>query len=222
MKYRFNRIEEAVKDIQAGKLVIVMDSKEREYEGDLIGSAAMANAQTVNFMTKYARGAYIAVFMPYGLCDRLDIPPMGGASNESFNQTKFRLAVDAKRSVSGSSAQDRALTVNLLAGVKTKPSDFVRPGHVVPIEANRDGLRSRRGHTEAGVELMKLAEIDPPAAIDLEILDDDGQMAHEEKLFELSRRFKLKIITIDDLVQYLEITPKRPPVRKKLAAGVGS
>jgi 3,4-dihydroxy 2-butanone 4-phosphate synthase / GTP cyclohydrolase II len=202
MKYRFDSVEDAVRDIKKGKLVIVMDSKEREYEGDFIGAGAMVTPQSINFLTKEARGAYIAVFMPHGLCDRLNIPPMG-LSNDSFNQTKFRLAVDARHSVSGSSAHDRALTVKLLADPKSKPSDFVRPGHVVPIEANEKGILGRRGHTEAGVELVKLAGINPPVAVDLEILDDDGSMAHEDKLFKLAKKFNLRIIKVDDVVDYV-------------------
>lgn len=202
MKNKFDTVEEAIRDIQKGKLVIVMDSKEREYEGDFIGAASKTTPETINFMTKYARGAYIAVFMPAGICDKFDIPPMAGI-NDSFNKTKFRLAVDAKKSVSGSSAHDRALTVNLLGNPKSKPSDFVRPGHVVPIEADPRGLAGRRGHTEAGVELVKLAGIEPAVAVDLEILDDDGSMAHEKKLFELAEEFSLKIIQVEDLAAYV-------------------
>ena len=202
MKHRFDPIEDAVREIQKGNLVIIMDSKDREYEGDFIGAASKATPETINFMTKVARGAYIAVFMPHGLCNKLDIPPMG-QTNDSFNQTKFRLAVDAKKSVSGSSAQDRALTVNLLANAQAAPRDFVRPGHVVPIEANEKGLLGRKGHTESGVELVKLAGISPAVAVDLEILDEDGTMAHEDALFRVAKQYNLKIIQIDDLVAYL-------------------
>lgn len=211
MSYRFDSIEDAVSEIRKGRLVIVMDSKSREYEGDFIGSAAKATAETVNFMVKHARGAYIAVFMPNGLCDKLDIPPMGRV-NDSFNHTKFRIAVDAKKSVSGSSAQDRALTVNLLANPKSAPADFVRPGHVVPIEANANGVLGRKGHTESGVDLVRLAGIDPPVAVDLEILDEDGTMAHEDALFRIAKEHKLKIIQIDDLVDYLEKKAGSAPV----------
>ena len=202
MKYQFDRIEDAVEDIRKGKLVIIMDSKDREYEGDFVGAGSKVTPESINFLTKYARGAYVAVFMPAGLCDKLNIPPMG-PNNDSFNQTKFRLAVDGKGCSSGSSAFDRALTVNLLADPNSRPSDFVRPGHVVPIEANKDGLKGRRGHTEAGVELVRAAGVEPAVAVDLEILDDDGNMAHEEKLFELARRFNLKIIQVEDLISYL-------------------
>ncbi len=206
MKYKFDRIEDAVSDIKNGKLVIILDSREREYEGDFVGAAARVTAQTINFMTLYARGAYIAVFMPAGRCETLEIPPMC-ATNDSFNQTKFRVAVDAGSGMSGSSAFDRAKTVNLLADPRAKASDFIRPGHVVPIEANERGLLGRIGHTEAGMELVRLAGFNPAVAVDLEILDDDGQMAHEKKLFELRKKFNLKIIQIDDLVSHIKNNP---------------
>ena len=200
MGYKFDSIPEAIEEIRKGKLVIVMDSKEREYEGDFIGAAAKTTPPMINLMVTVARGAYIAVFMPPGRCDELEIPGLG--ANTSFNHTKFRLSVDSRKNVSGSSAFDRADTVNLLGNPKATASDFARPGHVVPIEAHPQGLGARRGHTEAGVELVRLAGIEPAVAVDLEILDDDGSMAHEEKLFEIAREHRLKIITIEDLVKF--------------------
>ncbi|MFZ5803168.1 MAG: 3,4-dihydroxy-2-butanone-4-phosphate synthase [Candidatus Omnitrophota bacterium] len=207
MAYQFDTVEEALKDIRAGKLVIVLDGKNREYEGDFIGAASMVTPETINFLVSYAKGAFVAVFMPAGRCDQLDIPPMGAGKNTSFNQTKFRLAVDAKKGGSGSSAIDRAMTVKLLGLADTKAEDFVRPGHVVPIEASGGGVVARPGHTEAGVELMRLAGIEPPVAVDLEILDDDGSMAHEEKLFELAKKFKIRIITIESLIAFVKSKP---------------
>ena len=202
MKYKFDSVKDSITDIRKGKLVIVMDSKEREYEGDFIGAATLVKPETINFLVTHARGAFIAVFMPYDRCNQLNIPPMG-TSNDSFNQTKFRLAVDTRTGTSGSSAIDRAKTVNQLANPQAKAEDFVRPGHVVPIEANPRGLLGRKGHTEAGVELVRLAGIQPNVAVDLEILDDDGSMAHEKKLFELSKKFNLRIITVDQLFDYV-------------------
>lgn len=202
MKYQFDRVEDAIQEIQKGKLVIILDSKDREYEGDFVGAACKVTPETINFMVTHARGAYIAVFMPAGRCDALEIPPMG-VVNHSFNGTKFRVSVDGANNVSGSSAFDRAQTVNLLGDSVSKHSDFVRPGHVVPIEASQKGLMGRKGHTEAGVELVKLAGINPPVAVDLEILAEDGRMAHEEELFSLAKKYSLKIITVDDLVEYV-------------------
>lgn len=211
MKYQFDPIEDAIQEVKKGRLVIIMDSKDREYEGDLVGAAALVTPETINFMVTEARGAYIAIFMPAGRCDELEIPPMG-VVNHSFNQTKFRVSVDAKSNVSGSSAYDRAESVRLLGDPRAKESDFVRPGHVVPIEANPKGLLGRKGHTEAGVELVKLAGINPPVAVDLEILDADGHMAHEETLFEMAKKHKLKIISIDELHDYVA-AKKKPAVR---------
>ena len=118
------------------------------------------------------------------------------------------MAVDARIGGSGSSAVDRAITVNLLGSTTTVPADFVKPGHVVPIEAHPQGLAGRRGHTEAGVALMQLAGFKPPVAVDLEILDTSGAMAKEDTLFELAARFNLRIITVDSLVNYLHRAPE--------------
>lgn len=198
MSSPFDSIDAALSDLRAGKLVIVLDDHDREYEGDLIGAASLVTPQTINFMVTHARGAFVAVFTPAGWCDRLEIGPMG-AANDSFNQTQFRIAVDARNGGSGSSAADRALTVNLLGQHATCAGDFVKPGHVVPIEAHRGGLAARRGHTEAGVALMELAGFTPPVAVDLEILNEEGHMAREAALFALARRFDLKVITLDSI-----------------------
>ncbi len=203
MTYTFDSIDTALADLRAGKLVIVLDDHDREYEGDLIGAASLMTPQTINFMVTHGRGAFVAVFTPFGWCDQLGIEPMG-AQNDSFNQTQFRVAVDACTGGSGSSAADRALTVNLLGQASTRAEDFVRPGHVVPIEAHPGGLAVRRGHTEAGVALMALAGFTPPVAVDLEILDEAGDMAREVALFALARRFELKVITVDSIVQRMK------------------
>lgn len=202
MNPTFDSIDAALSDLRAGKLVIVLDDQDREYEGALIGAAALMTPQSINFMVTHARGAFVAVFTPSGWCDQLGIGSMGG-ENDSFNQTQFRVAVDAQSGGSGSSAADRALTVNLLGQASSAASDFVRPGHVVPIEAHPAGLVGRRGHTEAGVALMQLAGFTPPVAVDLEILKVHGDMANAQELFALAQQFDLKIITVDDIVQRL-------------------
>lgn len=202
MDKKFDSVEEAVEELRKGRLVLVMDSKQREGEGDFIGVASKVNPETVNFILSEARGAFVAAFMPHGRCDFLGIPPMN-VENDSFNQTKFRVSVDAKMCFSGSSAHERATTVNLLGDQNAKPTDFVKPGHVVPIEASQGRLKDRQGHTEAGVTLVELAGFNPPVAIDLEILDHDGRMAREEKLFSLARKHELKIIDIDSVIRYI-------------------
>lgn len=196
----FVPVAQALDRIRAGDLVIVVDDADREHEGDLIGAACHVHAQTINFMVTYARGAFVAVFTPAGWCDRLDIPPMGRV-NDSFHQTHFRVAVDARAGGSGSSAADRALTVRLLADPASQPQDFVRPGHVVPIQAVPGGLAQRRGHTEAGVALMALAGIDPPVAVDLEILNDAGDMARGQDLVDFARRHGLVAVRLEDVWQ---------------------
>jgi 3,4-dihydroxy 2-butanone 4-phosphate synthase/GTP cyclohydrolase II len=203
MEKKLDSIEDVIQDIKKGKLVIVMDSKKRENEGDFIGAAKMVTPSMINFMLSYARGAFIAVFMQPGICDSLEIPPML-EKNDSFNVTNFRVSVDAKTGKSGSSAFDRAKTVTLLADPLAKPEDFVRPGHVIPIEAHSQGLLKRQGHTEAGVALVQLAGFNPAVAVDLEILDDDGTMAKEEKLFSLASRMKMKITNIESILDFLK------------------
>jgi 3,4-dihydroxy 2-butanone 4-phosphate synthase/GTP cyclohydrolase II len=135
----FDSVESAIAELREGKLVLVIDDDDRENEGDLIGSASLASAEMINFMVTEARGAFIAVFMPYGLCDRLGIPKMI-KNNGSFNETQFRVSVDAFNGGSGSSVTDRALTAKLLADPDSSPEMFVRPGHVIPIEAHPLGL----------------------------------------------------------------------------------
>lgn len=194
----FVPIERALERIRAGDLVIAVDDDDREQEADLIGAACHVRAQTINFMVTHARGAFVAVFTPHGWCERLDIPPMGRV-NEAFHETNFRVAVDARAGGSGSSAADRALTVRLLADPASQPQDFVRPGHVVPIQAVPGGLAQRRGHTEAGVALMELAGIDPPVAVDLEILNDAGEMARGQDVVDFARRHGLVAVRLEDV-----------------------
>lgn len=205
---KFDTVESALAALKQGHLIILLDDEDREYEGDLIGAATLASPEIINFMVTHGRGAFIAVFTPHGWCEQLEIGPMG-SENDSFNGTQFKVAVDARNGGSGSSARDRAMTVNLLGRRSTQPADFVKPGHVVPIEAHPEGLTARRGHTEAGVTLMQLAGFDPPVAVDLEILDDQGEMAKEPVLFELARQFDLRIITVQSLVEHLQQTTER-------------
>lgn len=199
---RFDGVAAVLDDIRVGKLVIVLDDDDREGEGDLIGAACHVSAETINFMISHGRGAFIAVFTPHGWCEQLQIPAMAG-DNDSFNQTQFRVAVDARSGGSGSSASDRALTVRLLGSADAVAADFVRPGHVVPIAAHPQGLAARRGHTEAGVALMALAGIQPAVAVDLEILDEDGEMARGEAVWQFARRFGLKVISVADIANHV-------------------
>jgi 3,4-dihydroxy 2-butanone 4-phosphate synthase / GTP cyclohydrolase II len=199
-------INAAITQVQNGGLIVISDSADREYEGDLVGSAALATPDTINFMVTHARGAYIAVFAPEEVCTRLHLPS-AFEDSEALNNTQFRVSVDARGSVSGSSAFERAQTVNLLGSGHAGAQDLIRPGHVVPIAAHTGGLASRMGHTEAGVELMRLAGIDPPVAVDLEIMATDGHMAREQELDELADTHGLPIVSIDQLAAHLVNTP---------------
>tara|TARA_Y100000310_G_scaffold315737_1_gene366624 strand:+ start:9397 stop:10053 length:657 start_codon:yes stop_codon:yes gene_type:complete len=176
MEKKLNTVEEAVDQLRNGGIVIVKDNPNREDEFDLICGAEHTTLEVVNFMSMHGRGAFVAVFMPYGLSDQLKIHPQG-SFNDSYNQTKFRVSVDLAGCKSGSSAYDRAVTVQALGTEETKHYDFVRPGHVIPIEASRRLLFDRQGHTEAGVALAELAGLNIPAVSDIEILDLEGRMA---------------------------------------------
>ncbi len=203
LPYKYNKIKETIEDFKKGKFVIVIDSKKREGEGDFIAAASKINPKKINFLLENARGAFIAVFTPSGLCKKLQIPNMLSLNN-SFNKTNFRVSVDSIEGSSGSSAYDRAKTVKLFGSTKARPKDFVKPGHVIPIESNPGGILKRKGHTEAGVLLAKLAGFNPPVAVDLEILDKTGKMAKEKYLFHLAKRFNLKIISINSLIEFYE------------------
>ena len=218
MQGNFNTVDAAIADIRDGGLVIILDAADREAEGDFIGAAACATPEVINFMVTHARGAFIAVFMPAGRCATLGIDPMVMSSeNNSINRTQFRVAVDAASARSGSSAGERADAVRLLADPAAVPSDLVKPGHVVPIESHEGGLFARQGHTEAGVELVRLAGFDPAAAVDLEILDEDGSMAGHDRLFELAHRFDLKILHVQDVIRYIAENAKPPAANRRPA-----
>ena len=201
---KFHSVEEAIKDIQENKIVIVVDSIKRENEGDFICAGANVTPQMINFMVTHARGAFIAAFCECGRCEELGIPSQRtSGENTEANKTRMMVSVDAAAGGSGSSTGDRALTMNILARSGAISSELRKPGHVVPIEAVSGGILERQGHTEAGVELVKLAGIKPAVAVDLEILDTDGNMASREYLFQMAKKFGLKIINIDQIISFV-------------------
>ena len=152
----FTGIEQAIADIQQGKLIIVVDDARRENEGDFIGAAAKVSPEAINFMTRHGRGAFIAAFCAPGRCEELGIPPQRtDIENTEFNKTQMMVSVDAAAANSGSSVYDRALTMNILGSPCAETGDLRKPGHVIPIEAACGGIRERQGHTEAGVEIVK-------------------------------------------------------------------
>ncbi|MDN5348038.1 MAG: 3,4-dihydroxy 2-butanone 4-phosphate synthase / cyclohydrolase [Clostridia bacterium] len=202
---RFNTIEEAIEDIRAGKMVVVVDDEDRENEGDLVAAAEKATPEIINFMATYARGL---ICMPVNgqRLDELGLGPMVQHNTES-HCTAFTVSVDAKETTTGISAYERALTVQKILDPSTRPEDLRRPGHVFPLRAQEGGVLRRAGHTEAAVDLARLAGL-YPAGVICEIMAEDGTMARVPQLMEFCRRHGLKIITIADLIQYRRRTEK--------------
>jgi 3,4-dihydroxy 2-butanone 4-phosphate synthase / GTP cyclohydrolase II len=197
---KLNSIEEAIKDISEGKMVIVVDDPSRENEGDLIASAELITPETVNFMAKYGRGL-ICVPIESEDAERLKLHHMAHNSEDPF-KTAWAVSVDAKEGVTtGISAQDRAKTIKMLADKGTKSKEFVKPGHVFPLRAQKGGVLVRAGHTEASVDLMKLAGL-MPAGVICEIMNEDGTMSRLPELLKFGKKHDLKICTIEDLIRY--------------------
>jgi len=195
---KFNSIEEGLKDIKEGKMVIVVDDEGRENEGDLVIPAEMATGENINFMIKYARGLVCAP-VDEEIAERLGLSPMV-EKNTDNHETAFTVAVDHKDTTTGISAFERAYTINKLA-TSTEKMDFRRPGHIFPLIAKKDGVLERIGHTEASVDLAKLAGFKGAAAI-CEIINDDGTMARRDDLVKFAKEHNLKILTIEDLIKY--------------------
>ncbi len=196
----FDAVEGAIEDIKQGKMIIVVDDEDRENEGDFILAADKVTPEAINFMAKYGRGL-ICVPMTAQRLDELGLGPMV-VDNTARMGTPFTISVDAQHVTStGSSAHDRAATVAVLIDPDAKPGDLARPGHVFPLKALEGGVLRRAGHTEAVVDLSKLAGL-YPAGVLCEIMDDDGSMARVPRLMEMAEEYGLKIITIADLIEY--------------------
>ena len=197
---RLNTIEEAIADFKEGNFVIVVDDEDRENEGDFIIDAEKITPEKVNFMLTHGRGVLCAPITEER-CAELELD-MQVSSNTSIYETPFTVTVDLLEGcTTGVSMHDRAMTIRALADPKTKPSDLGRPGHVNPLRARSRGVLRRAGHTEASVDLAKLAGLYPAAAL-IEIINEDGTMARLPQLVEVARRFGLKIISIKDLIAY--------------------
>ncbi len=201
LKHQLNTIEEAIEDIREGKVLIVVDDEDRENEGDFIVAGEKITPEIVNFMAKYGRGL-ICSPLPESRCDELDLELMVG-KNTSMHETPFTVSVDliGHGCTTGISASDRAKTIKSLVDPETRPEDLGRPGHVFPLKAKQKGVLRRAGHTEAVVDLTRLAGLRPGGAL-VEIMNDDGSMARLPELFEIAERFNLKIISIEDLIAY--------------------
>jgi 3,4-dihydroxy 2-butanone 4-phosphate synthase / GTP cyclohydrolase II len=199
-KFRFSTIESAITDIKKGKCVIVVDDEDRENEGDLVYSAEKSTPKLVNFLIKHTSGV-ICVPMEQDRLDELNLNMMT-ERNTARLQTAFTVSVDyLKGTTTGISASDRNKTILALVNKKTNPDDLGRPGHVFPLKALKGGVLRRTGHTEAVVDLVKIAG-HFPAGVLCEIVKDDGEMARVPELFAFAKKFKLKIITIKDLINY--------------------
>jgi 3,4-dihydroxy 2-butanone 4-phosphate synthase/GTP cyclohydrolase II len=201
-----NSIDEAIEEIKKGKIVIVVDDADRENEGDMILAAEKTTPESINFISKYARGL-ICVPLTTKRLDELKLHPMVGVNTAKMG-TRFTISVDAvHNTTTGISAHDRAQTIKSLIDCKTKPEDLARPGHIFPIQALEGGVLSRAGHTEAAVDLAKIAGL-YPAGVLCEIMDEDGHMARLPKLKEVAKKFNLKIISVKDLIEYRRRTEK--------------
>ncbi|MBI4609447.1 MAG: bifunctional 3,4-dihydroxy-2-butanone-4-phosphate synthase/GTP cyclohydrolase II [Candidatus Rokubacteria bacterium] len=198
--FEFASIESAIEEIRAGRLIIVVDDEDRENEGDLVMAADRVTPEAVNFMTKYGRGL-ICVPMTGERLDALRISMMV-QDNTAPMGTAFTVTVDAKRGVTtGTSAYDRAVTVRTLVDPQTRAEDLARPGHILPLRAMPGGVLRRAGHTEAAVDLARLAGLSSAGVI-CEVMDADGGMARVPQLMELAGAHDLKVITIKDLIEY--------------------
>ncbi len=196
-----NTVEEALEDIKKGKLVIVVDDEDRENEGDFVTAARNANPELINFMATHGRGL-ICTPLIEERCDELGLELMVDANNSHFD-TPFTVSVDliGEGCSTGISATDRAKTVQALINPETKPKDLGKPGHIFPLRAKAGGVLRRAGHTEAAVDLSRLAGYEPAGLI-VEIMNEDGSMARLPELKKIAEKFDLKIITIEDLISY--------------------
>lgn len=195
----FDQIEEAIEDLKKGKIVIVCDDEDRENEGDFIALADFATREVINFMATNGRGL-ICTPIEEELAEKLELAPMV-AKNTDNHETAFTVSIDYQTTTTGISAYERSLTVLKMIDPSSRPTDFRRPGHVFPLIARKGGVLRRAGHTEAAVDLARLAG-GKPAGVICEIMNEDGTMARVPELRKIADQFNLKLITIKDLIQY--------------------
>ncbi len=201
MEIKLNTIEEAIADIKNGKIIIVVDDEDRENEGDFVTAARNVTPEVINFMVTHGRGLVCAP-LTEARCEELDLGLMVG-HNTAVYETNFTVSIDLKGqgTTTGISASDRSKTIQALIDPAITPEDFGRPGHIFPLIAKNGGVLRRAGHTEAAVDLARLAGFEP-AGVLVEILKDDGEMARLPDLMEVAAKFDLKIISIEDLIEY--------------------
>lgn len=198
-EFQFSTVEEALKDLKNGKIILVADDEDRENEGDMICAAEFATTENVNFMATHAKGL-ICMPMSEEICRRLQFPQMV-TDNTDNHETAFTVSVDYVETTTGISAKERGLTARKCVEDGVKPQDFRRPGHMFPLMAKKNGVLERNGHTEATVDLMKLAGL-KQCGLCCEIMKDDGTMMRMDELKELAQKYQLKFITIAALQDY--------------------
>jgi 3,4-dihydroxy 2-butanone 4-phosphate synthase/GTP cyclohydrolase II len=198
---KFNTIEEAITDIKEGKVVIVIDDENRENEGDFVAAAELTTPEMINFMATHGRGLICTPLLE-SRCDELGLDLMIGKNSAAF-ETPFTISIDlvGHGCTTGISAQDRAKTIQALVDPNIRPEELGKPGHIFPLKARKGGVLRRAGHTEAAVDLARLAGLQPAGVI-VEILNEDGTMARTNDLFKIAEKFDLKFITIKDLIEY--------------------
>ncbi len=196
----FSKISSIIQDAKKGKMFILVDDKNRENEGDLIIPASKCDAKSINFMAKHGRGL-ICLALSKKQIDLLNLPLMSPI-NKSRMQTAFTISIEAKKGITtGISAQDRARTIKTAINPKVKKKDIVSPGHVFPLVARTGGVLERAGHTEASVDISKLSNLNPSSVI-CEVMNEDGRMARLKDLFKFSKKHKIKLASIEDLISY--------------------
>jgi 3,4-dihydroxy 2-butanone 4-phosphate synthase/GTP cyclohydrolase II len=202
LKNGFDTVAEAIEDIKQGKIVIVVDDADRENEGDFIAAAELITPEIVNFMAIHGRGLICAP-LSEDRCDELELDLMVG-ENTAYHQTAFTVTVDllGHGCTTGISAEDRAKTIKALVDPATRPEDLGRPGHIFPLRARNRGVIRRAGHTEAAIDLSRLAGLKPGGVL-VEIMNEDGSMARLPELINIARKFNLKVISIEDLIAYI-------------------
>lgn len=201
MRRTFSRVEDGIEAIAKGRVVIVVDSEDRENEGDFVAAAETINAAAVHFMISQGRGLLCTPVLPE-VAERLQLGPMVSESWEEDSGPRFTIPIDHASCSTGISPWERAYTINCLLNPTSRPEDFIRPGHVFPLVARPEGVLRRPGHTEAAVDLARLAGL-TPAGVLCEVCSRDGlHMARRDELLELAVQFNLCIITIDDLIAY--------------------
>lgn len=198
---KLNTIPQAIDDIKKGKLIIVVDDEDRENEGDFVGAARHVTPEMINFMATVGRGL-ICMPMSEDLCDKLDLHMMV-QRNSSNHETAFTVSVDllGHGCTTGISAHDRAKTIQRLIHKDARPDDFARPGHIFPLRAKKGGVLRRAGHTEATIDLARMAGFEE-AGVLVEVMNPDGSMARLPELLKIAKKHKLKIISIKDLIEY--------------------